>query len=133
MSIRADIERAINKLNESNERRHMRVVLYPEHMEGSSDIGMDAVIVQTRTMFRPSQVSGNDLIVNKLIEEIEQVEGVQKVIIGKFEIYVHKASMFSWDEILPDVLNVIETFDVNKKFVKDGLKGIVGVDTGSVN
>jgi hypothetical protein len=67
---------------------------------------------------------GKDELADKLKEELEEIEGIRTVKIAKYEVLVEKTRMFKWDEIVPQVIEVLVGFKLKREFEKDGLNRV---------
>ncbi|MDQ5949088.1 MAG: Nfu protein [Patescibacteria group bacterium] len=83
-----------------NQRLIQGSVLYFECSADSSEIGKE---------FKKQAINADNLLnFCKTVSELDGMEG--EILFDRYTIQLSKASMFSWDEVLPHILNALQTF-----------------------
>jgi hypothetical protein len=107
----------------------LKVAKMPSEREMMSQIAamMSQIAAMVSTGEKPKGLDdliGKDELADKLKEELEEIEGIRTVKIAKYEVLVEKTRMFKWDEIVPQVIEVLVGFKLKREFEKDGLNRV---------
>lgn len=57
----------------------------------------------------------------EFIKELNDIDGIKIADTTKYEVHIEKAALFSWLDILPSVVELIESFKLKKMFNVKGL------------
>lgn len=145
MKTRQEVLKQIGELNEKEAfPRKMMLVLRGETIVEGEDVGLNGLIVSTRFVLKkrtqenemelvkmiasgekPDFNKYEDKDADEIVKNLEEIEGVNKVMLSKYEAHVLKASLFDWDEVVGKVLGVLEMVPLEKEFKLKGLSGVV--------
>jgi DNA-binding Lrp family transcriptional regulator len=160
---RQQVIEQIKTLNELAITKKFHIIILPKEMDAvGMDMGIYRAVISSRTLFRDPKtdvVPTGELMkmlqeiaegkektkykapideeADNLEKELLEIEGIKKVILQKYEVFLERAVMFEWDEIMPKVFDILERFSLMKEFKsKGGLLtsvNIPGVSGGEVN
>jgi len=151
---RSEVEKVIAEMEVLASEKKMTLMLYASDPDDKGfDIGSERLIVMTRVKLKnadkfkesefvaelvklsqgdPSakvqKLAEKDEDADKLVNDLEELEGVRSARLSKYEVHIEKAKLFGWEEVVPKVLEVLEEFGLKKEFK---LKGVTGVSAGN--